>query len=75
MSKGDKYVKLVEWSDEDNCFIYELMMYHRVCEDVERQLGHLERRSTPAWGIAVETRAAISAAPVDRQSGTAFLLT
>jgi predicted RNase H-like HicB family nuclease len=21
MSKGDKYVKLVEWSDEDACFI------------------------------------------------------
>ena len=21
MSKGDKYVKLVEWSDEDQCFI------------------------------------------------------
>ena len=21
MSKGDKYVKLVEWSDEDGCFI------------------------------------------------------
>ncbi len=21
MSKGDRYVKLVEWSDEDNCFI------------------------------------------------------
>jgi predicted RNase H-like HicB family nuclease len=21
MSKGDKYVKIVEWSDEDNCFI------------------------------------------------------
>lgn len=21
MSKGDKYVKLVEWSDEDRCFI------------------------------------------------------
>lgn len=21
MSKADKYVKLVEWSDEDNCFI------------------------------------------------------
>jgi predicted RNase H-like HicB family nuclease len=21
MSKGDKYVKVVEWSEEDNCFI------------------------------------------------------
>ncbi len=21
MSKGDKYVKIVEWSDEDQCFI------------------------------------------------------
>ena len=21
MSKGDRYVKLVEWSDEDSCFI------------------------------------------------------
>ncbi len=21
MTKGDRYVKLVEWSDEDNCFI------------------------------------------------------
>jgi len=21
MTKGDKYVKLVEWSDEDDCFI------------------------------------------------------
>jgi predicted RNase H-like HicB family nuclease len=21
MSKGDKYVKIVEWSDEDGCFI------------------------------------------------------
>jgi predicted RNase H-like HicB family nuclease len=21
MNKGDKYVKLVEWSDEDHCFI------------------------------------------------------
>lgn len=21
MSKGDKYVKIVEWSEEDNCFI------------------------------------------------------
>jgi len=21
MSKGDRYVKLIEWSEEDNCFI------------------------------------------------------
>ena len=21
MSRGDKYLKIVEWSDEDNCFI------------------------------------------------------
>ncbi len=21
MAKGDRYVKVVEWSDEDNCFI------------------------------------------------------
>ncbi|MFH1573737.1 MAG: hypothetical protein ABIG68_07115 [Acidobacteriota bacterium] len=57
MKKGDKYVKLVEWSEEDDCFIGscpELLLggchgsdpkkvFAELCEIVEEIIGHYER--------------------------------
>ena len=57
MSKGDKYVRLVEWSDEDACFIGscpELFyggchgadakaVFSELCETVEDSIGLYER--------------------------------
>jgi predicted RNase H-like HicB family nuclease len=57
MSKGDKYVKLVEWSDEDACFIGscpELFyggchgpdakaVFAMLCEIVDDSIGLYER--------------------------------
>jgi predicted RNase H-like HicB family nuclease len=56
MTKGDKYTKIVEWSDEDNCFIGscpELMyggshgdhatkVFIELCEMVEEAIETLE---------------------------------
>jgi predicted RNase H-like HicB family nuclease len=61
MSKGDKYVKLVEWSDEDQCFIGscpELFyggchgqdarrVFSELCEIVEETIGIYEREGRP----------------------------
>jgi predicted RNase H-like HicB family nuclease len=61
MSKGDKYLKLVEWSDEDGCFIGscpELFfggchgsdakaVFSELCEIVAETVGLYERDGKP----------------------------
>lgn len=61
MSRGDKYVKLVEWSDEDSCFIGscpELFyggchgtdakaVFAEICEIVEDSIQLYEREGRP----------------------------
>jgi predicted RNase H-like HicB family nuclease len=61
MSKGDRYVKLVEWSDEDACFIGscpELFyggchgteakaVFSELCEIVEDSIAVYEREGRP----------------------------
>ena len=61
MTKGDKYTKIVEWSDEDNCFIGscpELMyggshgddatkVFIELCEMVEEAIETLEEAGKP----------------------------
>jgi predicted RNase H-like HicB family nuclease len=61
MSKGDKYVKLVEWSDEDACFIGscpELFyggchgldsraVFSELCDMVESSIEVREREGRP----------------------------
>jgi len=61
MSKGDRYVKLVEWSDEDACFIGscpELFsvgghgadakaVFSELCEIVEDSIELYEREARP----------------------------
>jgi predicted RNase H-like HicB family nuclease len=61
MSKGDKYVKLVEWSDEDQCFIGscpELFyggchgpdarkVFSELCDIVEETVAIYEREGRP----------------------------
>lgn len=61
MSRGDKYVKLVEWSDEDACFIGscpELFyggchgtdakaVFAELCAIVEDSIGLYEREGRP----------------------------
>jgi predicted RNase H-like HicB family nuclease len=61
MSKGDKYVKLVEWSDEDGCFIGscpELFyggchgsdaksVFSELCEIIEDTIELYEREGRP----------------------------
>ena len=61
MKKGDKYVKLVEWSEEDNCFIGscpELLLggchgsdpkkvFAELCEIVEEIIGLYEQDGKP----------------------------
>jgi len=61
MSTGDRYVKLVEWSDEDACFIGscpELFyggchgadakaVFSELCEMVEDSVGLYEREGRP----------------------------
>ena len=61
MTKGDKYTKFVEWSDEDNCFIGscpELMyggsygddatkVFIELCEMVEEAIETLEEAGKP----------------------------
>ena len=57
MSKGDRYVKLVEWSDEDRCFIGSCpelfyggchgpdakIVFAELCEIVEETVHLLEK--------------------------------
>jgi predicted RNase H-like HicB family nuclease len=61
MTKGDKYTKFVEWSDEDNCFIGscpELMyggsygddatkVFIELCKMVEEAIETLEEAGKP----------------------------
>jgi predicted RNase H-like HicB family nuclease len=61
MSKGDKYVKLVEWSEEDTCFIGscpELFyggchgpdsraVFSELCDMVESSIQVYEREGRP----------------------------
>ena len=61
MSKGDRYVKLVEWSEEDSCFIGscpELFyggchgadakaVFYELCEIVEDSIQLYEREGKP----------------------------
>jgi predicted RNase H-like HicB family nuclease len=61
MSKGDKYIKLVEWSDEDGCFIGgcpELFyagchgtdskaVFAELCDVIEETVALYERKKRP----------------------------
>ncbi len=61
MSKGDRYVKLVEWSDEDGCFIGscpELFyggchgsdpkaVFSELCDVIEETIALYERDGKP----------------------------
>lgn len=61
MSKGDKYLKLVEWSDEDDCFIGscpELFfggchgtdakaVFSELCQIIEETIALYERDGKP----------------------------
>ena len=61
MSEGDKYVKLVEWSDEDSCFIGscpELLMggchgndprsvFNELCEIIEETIELYKQDGKP----------------------------
>ena len=61
MSKGDRYVKLVEWSDEDTCFIGscpELVLggchgtdakavFAELCDIVDEAIEMYEREGRP----------------------------
>jgi predicted RNase H-like HicB family nuclease len=61
MAKGDRYVKVVEWSDEDNCFVGtcpQLMyggsygddatkVFVELCEMVEEAIETLEEAGKP----------------------------
>ena len=61
MSEGDKYVKLVEWSDEDSCFIGscpELLIggchgndprsvFNELCEIIEETIELYKQDSKP----------------------------
>ena len=61
MAKGDRYVKVVEWSDEDKCFVGTCpqLMYGgsygddatkafvELCEMVEEAIGTLEGAGKP----------------------------
>ena len=61
MSESAKYIKIVEWSDEDECFIgycpgiigpcchgdNEIEVYRQLCEIVEELLAHAHKRKQP----------------------------
>lgn len=61
MIERAKYIKLVEWSDEDECFIGycpgiigpcchgddEVEVYRQLCEIVDELLEHAQRKNKP----------------------------
>ena len=61
MSESAKYIKIVEWSDADECFIgycpgvigpcchgdNEVEVYRQLCEIVDELLGHAQRKNKP----------------------------
>lgn len=61
MSESAKYIKIVEWSDEDECFIGycpgiigpcchgddEVEVYRQLCEIVDELLEHAEKKNQP----------------------------
>jgi len=61
MSESAKYIKIVEWSDEDECFIRycpgligpcchgddEVEVYRQLCEIVDELLVHAQKKDKP----------------------------
>ncbi len=61
MSESAKYIKIVEWSGEDECFIgycpgiigpcchgdNEVEVYRQLCEIVEELLAHAQKKNQP----------------------------
>ena len=61
MAKGDRYVKVVEWSDADNCFIgscpglfyggchgdYATQVFIELCEIIDEAIDILEQAGKP----------------------------
>ena len=61
MSESAKYIKIVEWSDEDECFIgycpgiigpcchgdNEVEVYRQLCEIVDELLVHARKKNKP----------------------------
>ncbi len=61
MSESAKYIKIVEWSDEDECFIgycpgiigpcchgdNEVEVYRQLCEIVDELLAHAQKKNKP----------------------------
>lgn len=61
MSESEKYIKIVEWSDEDECFIGycpgiigpcchgddEVEVYRQLCEIVDELLVHAQKKDKP----------------------------
>ena len=61
MSESAKYIKIVEWSDEDECFIgycpgiigpcchgdNEVEVYRQLCEIVDELLAHADEKNKP----------------------------
>ncbi len=61
MIESAKYIKLVEWSDEDECFIGycpgiigpcchgddEVEVYRQLCEIVDELLEHAQKKNKP----------------------------
>ncbi len=59
MNKSRKYIKIVEWSDEDECFIgycpgiigpcchgdNEVEVYQQLCEIVDELLAHAQKKN------------------------------
>ena len=61
MSESAKYIKIVEWSDEDECFIgycpgiigpcchgdNEVEVFRQLCKIVDELLAHAEKKNKP----------------------------
>ncbi|MCG9131325.1 hypothetical protein J5I95_06535 [Candidatus Poribacteria bacterium] len=61
MSESAKYIKIVEWSDEDECFIgycpgiigpcchgdNEVEVFRQLCEIVDELLAHVREKNKP----------------------------
>lgn len=61
MQESAKYIKIVEWSDEDECFIgycpgiigpcchgdNEVEVFRQLCEIVDELLAHVRRKNKP----------------------------
>ena len=61
MSESTKYIKIVEWSDENECFVgycpgiigpcchgdNEIEVFRQLCEIVDELLAHAQERNKP----------------------------